>query len=559
MDENRIKIACTDIPPVDELNKIVDDPNFIFGSELGFEPVTLFDIEGNSVVVRSILECAHYVNGGWSTQVSSNLNYFVLVGITALAGIILFAFNKFFLNIKIQKSILGKLKKRLTLGIKNKKLKKILFLIFLSFQQFYIFDYISIKSQRLKTFVDEYISLTSNVQFFNNLDFNAGPDWGGSYSIYLTSGPLSAVGSTIGWEYFQNFTYARIANYYWILIIQLLFLIFYRFYFNWNINFLLLMLSPLFLLIPWWQGILYSLGEVASIVIFINSCFVFQKSSKLAYFLIGFSIFFGKILTGLSFVGFFMFKLFSEKNIKKSLLDLIFFSIPLIIWLLLVSIYYKSGSVSEYIRSQADLILSHQSSGLEFIAESNNTTFLEKLDNSEYGNWNIYDKIRLSILPIVFFFILLKNRLLIDKTFNNLSLPLFGSALLPFLWFWGLSGTKWIRYSQHFTIIMIVSLIIFISKNIFTSKIDKIVIVLFIVLLFDDSKFLIYPILFFSLLFLLDKFNNQIYFKFIIITFITLNYFFPYTESENSYNVLTFDNCIENLLIVDCKNQYFNE
>ena len=66
MDENRIKIACTDIPPVDELNKIVDDPNFIFGSELGFEPVTLFDIEGNSVVVRSILECAHYVNGGWS-------------------------------------------------------------------------------------------------------------------------------------------------------------------------------------------------------------------------------------------------------------------------------------------------------------------------------------------------------------------------------------------------------------------------------------------------------------------------------------------------------------
>ena len=106
---------------------------------------------------------------------------------------------------------------------------------------------------------------------------------------------------------------------------------------------------------------------------------------------------------------------------------------------------------------------------------------------------------------------------------------------------------------------MIVSLIIFISKNIFTSKIDKIVIVLFIVLLFDDSKFLIYPILFFSLLFLLEKFNNQIYFKFIIITFITLNYFFPYTESENSYNVLTFDNCIENLLIVDCKNQYFNE
>lgn len=559
MDENKIISACTNIPPVDELNKIVDDPNFIFDSELGFEPVTLFDIEGNSVVVRSILECAHYVNGGWSTEISSNLNYFVLVGLATLAGISLFAFNKFFVHLKIDKSMLDKLKKRFAPATTIKKLKKPLFFIFLTLQQFFIFDYISIKSQRLKTFVDEYISLTSNVQFFNNLDFNAGPDWGGSYSIYLTSGPLSAVGSSIGWGYFENFTHARIANYYWILIIQLLFLIFYRSYFKWNINFLLLMLSPLFLLIPWWQGILYSLGEFASVVVFINSCFVFQKSSKLAYFLIGFSIFFGKILTGLSFVGFFMFKLFSEKNIKKSLLDLIFFSIPLIVWLLLVSVYYESGSVPQYILSQADLILSHQSSGLEFIAESSNITFLEKLNNSEYGNWNIYDKIRLLILPIIFFILILKNRKLIDKTFNNLTLPLFGSALLPFLWFWGLSGTKWIRYSQHFTIIMVVSLIIFISKNIFISKIDKIVIVLFIVILFDDSKFLIYSVLLLSLLFIFDKFNNQIYFKFIIITFVTLNYFFPYIDSQNSYKVMTFDNCIENLLTVDCKNQYFDE
>lgn len=559
MDEEKIISACTDIPPVGELDKIVDDPNFIFDSEITFEPVTLFDIEGNSVVVRSILECAHYVNGGWSTEISSNLNYFVLVGIASLAGISLIMFNKFFPRIKLEKSILNKIKKRFTSIVIHKKLIKPLFFIFLILQQYFVFDYVSIKSQRLKTFVDEYISLTSNVQFFNNLDFNAGPDWGGSYSIYLTSGPLSAVGSSIGWGYFENFTHARIANYYWILFIQLLFLIFYKFYFKWNINFLLAILSPLFLLVPWWQGVLYSLGEFASVVIFVNSCFFFQRSNKLAYFLIGFSIFFGKILTGLSFVGFFLFKLISEKNIKRSLLGLIFFSIPLIVWLILVSIYYESGSVYEYILNQADLVLTHQSSGLEFIEESTNITFLEKLNNSEYANWNIYDKIRLLILPIIFFTLLFKNRKLIDETFDNLSLPLFGSALLPFLWFWGLSGTKWIRYSQHFTIIMIVSLIIFISRNIFTSKIDKIVILLFIVILFDDSKFLIYPVLLLSLLFIFEKFNNQMFFKFIIITFVTLNYFFPYIDSQNSYKILTFDNCRENLLTVDCKNQYFNE
>ena len=71
------------------------------------------------------------------------------------------------------------------------------------------------KSQRLKSFVDEYIA-NFKCTIFNNLDFNAGPDWGGSYSIYLTSGPISAVGSSIAWEYFTNFTYARIAlNFYW--------------------------------------------------------------------------------------------------------------------------------------------------------------------------------------------------------------------------------------------------------------------------------------------------------------------------------------------------------
>ena len=34
---------------------------------------------------------------------------------------------------------------------------------------------------------------------FKDFDFNAGPVGEGSYSVILTSGPLSAVGSVIGW------------------------------------------------------------------------------------------------------------------------------------------------------------------------------------------------------------------------------------------------------------------------------------------------------------------------------------------------------------------------
>ena len=556
MDEDRIKSVCTDTPSRNALDKIIDDPNFIFETEVGFDPITLFDIEGNSVLVRSVLECAHYINGGWTTEIPSKIDYFSIVVITILLTTLIY---KFLPKIKESMSKFTNLKHLFNKLGKNKKINITLFVSFLFYQQLLIFNYISMKSQRLKSFVDEYISLTSNVQFFNNLDFNAGPDWGGSYSIYLTSGPISAVGSSIAWEYFTNFTYARIANFYWIVFIQILFLAFYKFYYKWDINFMLLILFPLFLLIPWWQGALYSLGEFASVIIFVNSCFVFQKSSKLSYLLIGFSIFFGKILTSLSFIGFFIFKVLKIKSFKQNLIDLCFFSIPLFVWLLLVSINYKTGTVFDYLISQFELIISHQSSGLDFVESSNNSTFTEKLNNSEYANWNNYDRLRVFIFPIVFSILILKNRETIDNIFNNLALPIFGSVAVPFLWFWGMSGTKWMRYSQHFTIIVIVSLFIFISKDVFTAKLDKFIILLFIGFLFDDSKFLIYPLLLLGFLLILDKFKSPIFFKVIIFTFITLNYFFPYLDSENSYRVLVLENCNETLLSLDCKNQYFNE
>ena len=88
------------------------------------------------------LECAHYVNGGWSTEISSNLNYFVLVGIASLAGISLIMFNKFFPRIKLEKSILNKIKKRFTSIVIHKKLIKPLFFIFLILQQYFVLGYL---------------------------------------------------------------------------------------------------------------------------------------------------------------------------------------------------------------------------------------------------------------------------------------------------------------------------------------------------------------------------------------------------------------------------------
>ena len=74
--------------------------------------------------------------------------------------------------------------------------------IFISIQLLLVFFLFLNISNKLNLFIDEYISLASNTSFFKNLDFNGGTKTGGSYSVMLTSGPLSAVGSVIGWTSF---------------------------------------------------------------------------------------------------------------------------------------------------------------------------------------------------------------------------------------------------------------------------------------------------------------------------------------------------------------------
>ena len=45
-----------------------NDPNFVFSQDPNFEIVTLYDAEGNIANMNSWFECAHYVNGGWSSS-----------------------------------------------------------------------------------------------------------------------------------------------------------------------------------------------------------------------------------------------------------------------------------------------------------------------------------------------------------------------------------------------------------------------------------------------------------------------------------------------------------
>ena len=78
---------------------------------------------------------------------------------------------------------------------------------------FFIFIYVYRTSQYLGSFVDELVSLTSNYNFFTKLNFDAsflGDVFLGNYKANLSSGPLSAVGSVIGWGVSKNLLVARV-------------------------------------------------------------------------------------------------------------------------------------------------------------------------------------------------------------------------------------------------------------------------------------------------------------------------------------------------------------
>ena len=66
----------------DELLEIGSDPNFVFTNDPLFDTIVLYSPEGNIINVNSWIECAHYVNGGWSNVLlTQNGNELILYGL----------------------------------------------------------------------------------------------------------------------------------------------------------------------------------------------------------------------------------------------------------------------------------------------------------------------------------------------------------------------------------------------------------------------------------------------------------------------------------------------
>lgn len=555
MDFEKILTICGKKPPNYIVEKV--DENKIFEVDSNFVPINLYDFWGNAATVNSYAECASYVNGGWS-PVKTTIFDFIQFGIVAsLAFIVMFTLFKF--RGKIKNKIFINFKK-IFLLIEQVKTKHLFFGLF-PLNVLFIFDFVKVKSASLPSFIDEYLVLTSNVGFFTSLNYNAGSEFGGNYSVQLTSGPLSNLGAVIGWIASNSFYVARISNFLWIYIIQLAFILILKKVYLKNIDFLLITNGLFVFLIPWWIGSLYGIGEIASMIVFTNAMFLFRDMRKFSIFLFAVSIIFGKYLTLLGFIGFYFSKAFKERNILKVSRDFIYFSLPVIGWLKIVNSRYQEGNAFSYINNQINFILGHQSSGFK----NTNLTFFDNLvstiSSSEFINWNNYEKFRVLIVPLIFMLLLLKNKEAIDNFFGYYTVPLLGSVLLPYIWFWIVNPTKWIRLNQHFTVVIIISVIYLINFEVIRSKLNIILLVSLVGIFIDNNKSFIAVIILLTvgiILFKKDKINYNLL-KLFIICFLLIDIAIPYYEKSSSNNLSpVIEECISSLANTECKNSYIN-
>ena len=148
---------------------------------------------------------------------------------------------------------------------------------FLIYFPLLFFFFVYKTSNTLPPFRDEIVSLTANVGFFlNGLNFEGprGTIFEGLYNPYLTSPPLSAVGSSLAWKFTDNFDILRISNFAWVLIVQLIFASFISKIYDLEFKKLIVFSSFSLVAFPFWFGSLYSLGETISIIIFQFPSFV---------------------------------------------------------------------------------------------------------------------------------------------------------------------------------------------------------------------------------------------------------------------------------------------
>ncbi len=561
MDENIITKICGIIP--DGFVKVTpQDSNYIFQNDPSFSPINLYDFFGRAATVNSFAECFYYVELGFEPNKTTIFDYGLWIGTFLLSCLLLFkAYKENFVQRLIQYLKSKKISSNLVYISENKQTKIFLGTALL-FQSIIFYDYIKTKSLRIPRFIDEYITLTSHVNFFRSFDYDAGLWLGGNYSVEITTGPIAAIGSVIGWNLTNSLAFARVSNFVWVFLMQTLFVyLMTKAYKIEKTNFLYLSTAFVLILIPWWQGSLYSIGEIPSTLVFINAIFLFSKFRKLSIVLFCLSIVYGKLLMLVPFVGFYIVILYNEKNLQNLLKDASVFLLTMVPWLTLAHFKYENGNLIDYLNDQFYFITNHQTSGVQENTLGFFENFITNLYSSEFSSWSVYEKGRILIIPLIFILFILRNKKTINGYFGNISVPIIFATTFIYLWFWILNSTKWIRHTQHFTIIILVSIAYLLSTELISKKIDMFILISLFTFFIDNNKNLIYfaILIYFVMLFVTKKntINNQI--KYILLVILFLDITLVYFENSSSGNINEiFEECKIELKSDLCRNAYLS-
>ena len=146
--------------------------------------------------------------------------------------------------------------------------------------------------------------------------------------------------------------------------------------------------------------------------------------------------------------------------------------------------------------------------------------------------------------------------------YDNLSFPLIFSIFVPYLWFWLINSNKWIRYSQHFSVVVLIVLLYLLFSNINLDKSSYFITTSMLALFIENSKFLI-GVLVIIALFLITKLDTKILTRAISILFIvmfTIDISLPYFEKDILSNLNnSIEECIETLVSSECVDAYMRE
>jgi len=181
--------------------------NFVFIADPNFIPINLQNFFGSIVTVNSYYECFYYGELGWSVSTLTIFDIAIYIFAILLLTIL------FFLTYK-KKSLFNNVYKQTKSLIRSKNSMRLITLLYIFFQIRIVYVYVKNKAISLKPFIDEYVSISSNYHFFRELNFSAGGFLGDTFSVYLTSGPISAIGSVFGWVMYENIYVSRIFNYF---------------------------------------------------------------------------------------------------------------------------------------------------------------------------------------------------------------------------------------------------------------------------------------------------------------------------------------------------------